>query len=1180
MAARFWVTGGTGDWNSTTNWSATSGGASGASVPGSADTATLNASSGSGTITLDISPDIQTLTCTGFTGTLAFGTNTISLNSTGTIYTGVTTMTVTGTPLIICTNSSATSRTIIPTAVTEANSISFRITAGTGTLTINTGGIRNLDFTDGVNPTGYAGALASSSITIYGDLKASTGMTVTAGTGGFTFAATSGTKTINTAGVTFDRPFLFNGVGGTFQLQAALTSGSTRACGLTSGTLDLNGYTATFGSVSSSNSNVRTFAFGSTGKFVLLNTATTLWTTAASTNLTVTGTNPLIQLTTAATTGIRNVALGPIGEANSISVDVTAGSDQINLGGTNGAYRNVDFTGFTGTYGAPSSILVFGNWNFGGVTATTGTGITFSATSGTKTITSNGDSFPSSVTFNGVGGSWSLQDALTLPLTLSLTNGTLTTNGYAVTALAVSSTNTNVRALNLGASTVTITGTGNAWNITDPTNMTLNAGTSSLVFTGTSATSATITFQGGSFTYYDITLPTGGTNTVRLLGTNTFRNFTAINPGSPGTRVIQLANTTTITGTLSCSGSAANSRNRFGTLGVGAPQSLVVASVAAISDVDFQDIILTGAAAPVSGTRLGNMNGNTGIVFGAGKTVYWNQPAGGLWSDVAWALTSGGAVGANNFPLAQDTVIFDNTGVGSGSTVSIQYGWAFDTFNATTLTNPLTIDWTSITGGSVFISGDVTLSSALTFTTSGLSSPVLFCGRRNGSFVTITSAGVSWPQSAVTLSCVSPDTVRLGDNLVSTGIQFNLVQGVLDLNGKTLSCVVFDGTTADLLVRSIAFNGGQINVTGNNATVWACENLTNFSYTGTPTVNFTYSGSTGTRTIQNGSTAGGTEANAVSMNITGGSDAVTLSTTGTVLNLNYTGYSGASSLPGFIYGNLTLSATQTVTAATNVTTFAATSGTKTITTNGVTIDRPLTFNGINGAWSLQDALTIGATRTLELRTGTLTTNGYSVSTGIFSASASIAANNRTLNLGASNVTVFGTSTSTASWQFEDGIFSLTVNAGTSTIFMAEPFTGTSTQDFIGGGKTYYNVVYSGGQSSTIYGSNTFNSISNSTQPLALSFEAGTAQTVNSFGFSGTSGNLVTMTSVTPGTQWNLVKATGSKVVVNFCSITDSNVTPTPGYWFAPTSQGNVDGGNNTGWNFGSAGDNSSFMLLM
>ena len=203
MAARFWVTGGTGNWNSTTNWSSTSGGASGASVPSTSDTATYDASSGAGTATLDISPTVQTLTMTGFTGTLAFGTNTISLNSTGTIFTGATTMTVTGTPQIICTNSSATSRTISAAAVTEANSISFRITAGTGALGSTGSSFRNLDFTDGTNPTGFAGNFNNNTIIVYGDFKASTGMTSSAGTAVLTFAATSGTKTIDTAGVTF-----------------------------------------------------------------------------------------------------------------------------------------------------------------------------------------------------------------------------------------------------------------------------------------------------------------------------------------------------------------------------------------------------------------------------------------------------------------------------------------------------------------------------------------------------------------------------------------------------------------------------------------------------------------------------------------------------------------------------------------------------------------------------------------------------------------------------------------------------------------------------------------------------------------------------------------------------------------------------------------------------------------
>ncbi|WP_156795569.1 hypothetical protein [Bradyrhizobium icense] len=80
MASRFWV-GGTGTWNdsSTANWSATSGGASGASVPSSADTVTFDGSSGGGTVTvaatINASNTIQSLVCGAFTGTLDFATN-------------------------------------------------------------------------------------------------------------------------------------------------------------------------------------------------------------------------------------------------------------------------------------------------------------------------------------------------------------------------------------------------------------------------------------------------------------------------------------------------------------------------------------------------------------------------------------------------------------------------------------------------------------------------------------------------------------------------------------------------------------------------------------------------------------------------------------------------------------------------------------------------------------------------------------------------------------------------------------------------------------------------------------------------------------------------------------------------------------------------------------------------
>lgn len=86
MASRFWV-GGTGTWDAstTTNWSATTGGAGGASVPGAADTVTFDGASGGGTVTVNTNFTVVSMTWGAFTGTIDFATNnnspTFSANS-------------------------------------------------------------------------------------------------------------------------------------------------------------------------------------------------------------------------------------------------------------------------------------------------------------------------------------------------------------------------------------------------------------------------------------------------------------------------------------------------------------------------------------------------------------------------------------------------------------------------------------------------------------------------------------------------------------------------------------------------------------------------------------------------------------------------------------------------------------------------------------------------------------------------------------------------------------------------------------------------------------------------------------------------------------------------------------------------------------------------------------------
>lgn len=78
---RFWVAAGASNWNNTANWSTTSGGAGGASVPGPTDAVTFNAN-GLGNCTLDVAPNVAGITVNGYTGIINL--NGFNLTTTGT----------------------------------------------------------------------------------------------------------------------------------------------------------------------------------------------------------------------------------------------------------------------------------------------------------------------------------------------------------------------------------------------------------------------------------------------------------------------------------------------------------------------------------------------------------------------------------------------------------------------------------------------------------------------------------------------------------------------------------------------------------------------------------------------------------------------------------------------------------------------------------------------------------------------------------------------------------------------------------------------------------------------------------------------------------------------------------------------------------------------------------------
>lgn len=469
MATYYWI-GGNGTWDNTntTNWSLTSGGLPGVAVPTASDTVVFDSASGTGTCTTatgsacatatlnsstlsltlgadhtmsgtftltagTLSLSTFTLTCNAFASTntnvrtIAFGSGNIKVTGNGvTVWTtnDGTNLTITGTPIVNCTYSGSTgTRTINATQIalngTESNAISFNISSGSDTISFGNNRVfKNINFT------GFSGTLSNNTNTFYGNYTFSTGMTLTAGTAVTTFGATSGTQQITTNGKTLDFPITFNGVGGTFQLQDNCTVGSTRTVTLTNGTLDLNSKTLSCGLFSSSNSNTRSIAFG-TGNITLTGSATTIWNVSNFAGLTTSGT-PVVNCTYSGSTGTRTIVnTSGITEPYQISFNISAGSDII--AATSG-FKDLNFTGFTGTL-SNGTRTIYGNLTVSsGMTLSAGSlATTFRATSGTKTITTNGKTLDFPIGFNGVGGTFAFADALTQGSTqaFTITNGTV-----------------------------------------------------------------------------------------------------------------------------------------------------------------------------------------------------------------------------------------------------------------------------------------------------------------------------------------------------------------------------------------------------------------------------------------------------------------------------------------------------------------------------------------------------------------------------------------------------------------------------------------------------------------------------------------------------------------------------------------------------------------------------------
>ena len=490
--------------------------------------------------------------------------------------------------------------------------------------------------------------------------------------------------------------------------------------------------------------------------------------------------------------------------------NLSTGTCTISTGNT-GA-KSITCTGFVGTLAGTAAISISGS-----VTLATGMTITYTgilSIIATATFTSVGKTFTGNITINGSGITVTLGDALTMTnRTLTLTQGIFTTSNFAVAMSTFSSSNTNTRTINLGSSTVTLSSDF----LLTGTNCTVNAGTSTILFTSQT------TFQGAGKTWNNISF-TGNAVNNTVSGANTINTFSITAPSTDQIGTVNFDATQTIT-TMICSGATVTRRIMLRSNILGTARTLTVTTWTTVSDVDFRDITLTNTKSP---TRGGDCGGNTNITFPAAKTVYWNLTGTRGWEATAWAASSGGTPAINNFPLAQDTAVFDNAGV--VGIVQLYYSYNICNVNMSSRTSAMTFDLQA----NVNVYGNWSNGSGVTLNGSLY---VMFFTGRSTQIITSNSKIFPW---GIRVNSVA-STVQLADALTTSyDGPSQLLSGILNLNGFTFTVSSALSTftspnTFTPLTRNITFNGGTLLIAG-----------TDFNYTST---NFTTTAGTGVGTI-------------------------------------------------------------------------------------------------------------------------------------------------------------------------------------------------------------------------------------------------------------------------------------------------------------------------------------------
>ena len=1078
-ASRYWVGSGTG-WNTTASWSTTSGGSSGASVPGTSDDVFFDSNS-TGNSILSASISIRSLDMTGYTRTLTH-------------------------------NSSVT----LTFAANGGTNVPVKF-AGTYTI----------------------GNVLSSAIAFDNTTSASS------------YLFTSGGKTFGniTVGPT--------NAGNTVTLQDGLTSSGTIL--LFTGILDTNGQA------------VQSAAFNSNGNTGFPRTLTftsNTWTLTGSSSTIITLSDLGLTLNRGGVwnanysgssgTRIINVVSNLSPAINIGNFNITGGTDTVSISGL--STQNFNLTGFAGTLSGVGRIDVSGNLNFTcGTNSYTGQ-ITFSATSGTKTITSNTKTFGSVINFDGVGGTWQLQDALNTSKAVNLINGTFDTNGKTVQS---SSFFSNYSSPNVSV----LTFTSNTWTLTGNGATVLYLGTLALTFNGGGTFNGNYSGSSGTRSFISLISQGAGVN---------------LNISNGGTDIVAFGgssiNNLNFTGFAGTFGTSTNAVDVYGNLILSAGMTVALGG----------EIFMEA----VSGTKTITTNGAT---FNGFFDIYANPSATIQLAD-ALATTNGLEVDSGTFDTIGKSInagyflTFGGNIILGATTFTITGTGALENYNGLPLWNPQ--GFNSFSAGSATIVFSGTDAGLKTFGGDGITyGTVTFSGDNitvtgNNIFNTLNVNNAGQPTGLIFTSG-STQTVT---NFTTNSSAGNLAKISSDSPGTPFILSKLSGTvsvdymsiTDSAATGGAVWNAGAHSVDGggNFGWIWPPRYWvgggSSDDWNATSPTNWSaISGGLNDASVPN-------SPRDIFFDGNSGSGNSIISSNSFIRSLDMTGYTGTLTQNG---GGVILTF-----AASGGTTIAKFAGTYVIGDSTSEIDFGYSYNtssynftsggnifgnifidpyDIGNFVTLQDSLnSSGNIGTF----GTFNTNGQTVQSNSFYGSGA----HGNLILGNTTWTITGTDATSINgyaW-IASGLSSL--DAGTSNIIINNVSADTKS---INGGGYNYNTFTLSGDNTKIVDDNVFNTlnVNNAGLTYGLSFVTGTTQTVANFHTNGSVGNLAKISSDIPGTPYTLSKPSGT-VNVNYTSITDSTATG-GAVWNAFTSNGNINGGGNTGWNFGASSRRSNMFFM-